>query len=70
MALHAVTYIRKKLHLENPQSATPASKRETRRGASSMIDQAAISWYSVTLHDRITAREYVDWLGSQEHPMI
>jgi hypothetical protein len=35
---------------------------------------AAISWYSVclniTLHGLITAREYVDRLGNQVHPMI
>jgi hypothetical protein len=35
---------------------------------------AAISWYSVcpiiTLHGRITARENVDRLGNQMHPMI
>jgi hypothetical protein len=35
---------------------------------------AAILWYSVgpiiTLHGRITSREYVDSLGSQVHPMI
>jgi hypothetical protein len=35
---------------------------------------AAISWYSVgpiiALHGRITAREYVDRLGNQVHPMI
>jgi hypothetical protein len=34
----------------------------------------AISWYSVgpsiTLHGRITAREYVGKLGNQVHPMI
>jgi hypothetical protein len=35
---------------------------------------AAISWYSVrliiTLYGPITAREYVDRLGNQVHPMI
>jgi hypothetical protein len=35
---------------------------------------AAISWYSVgsitTIHGQITAREYVDRLGIQVHPMI
>jgi hypothetical protein len=34
----------------------------------------AISWYSVgpitTLHSQITAREYMDRLGNQVHPMI
>jgi hypothetical protein len=34
----------------------------------------AVSWYSVgpiiTLHGRITAKEYVDRLGNQVHPMI
>jgi hypothetical protein len=35
---------------------------------------AAILWYSVgpiiTLHGQITAREYMDRLGNQVHPMI
>jgi hypothetical protein len=35
---------------------------------------AAISWYSVgpiiTLHGRITAKEYMDRLGNKVHPMI
>jgi hypothetical protein len=35
---------------------------------------AAISWYSlgpiITLHDRITAREYVERLGIQMHYVI
>jgi hypothetical protein len=35
---------------------------------------AAISWYSVgsiiTLHDQITAREYMDGLGNRHIPMI
>jgi hypothetical protein len=37
---------------------------------------AAISWYSILLiptiilHGRITAREYVDRLGTQVHPMV
>jgi hypothetical protein len=35
---------------------------------------AAILWYSVgrniTLHGQITAREYVDRVGNQLHPMI
>jgi hypothetical protein len=34
----------------------------------------SVSWYSagpiITLHGRITAREYVDRLGKQVHPMI
>jgi hypothetical protein len=42
-------------------------------GGSVMI-WAAISWYSVgpfiTLHGRIIAREYMDRLGNQVHPMI
>jgi hypothetical protein len=39
-----------------------------------MMVWAAISWYSVgpiiTLHGRITAREYVDRFGNRVHPMI
>jgi transposase len=42
-------------------------------GVSAMV-WATILWYSVgpiiTLHGRITAREYVDRLGNQVHPMI
>jgi hypothetical protein len=47
-------------------------KSET-RGDSVMV-WTAISWYPVgpivTLHGRITAREYVEKLGNQVHPMI
>jgi hypothetical protein len=50
----------------------PGSNSETRGRFCDSL--AAISWYSVgpiiTLHGRITAREYVDSLGNQVHPMI
>jgi hypothetical protein len=40
----------------------------------SMMVWAAMSWYSVCpiviLNGRITAREYVDMLGNEAHPMI
>jgi hypothetical protein len=43
-------------------------------GGGSVMIWAAISWYSVnpiiTSHGRITAREYVDRLYNQVHPMI
>jgi hypothetical protein len=43
------------------------------RGVCGMV-WAAISWYSIgpiiTLHGQITAREYMDRLGNQEHSMI
>jgi hypothetical protein len=50
----------------------PSSNREIRGG--SVMVWATISWYSVgpiiTFHVRITAKEYVDRLGNQVHPMI
>jgi hypothetical protein len=40
----------------------------------SIVVWAAISWHSfgpfIILHGRITAREYMDRLGIQMHPMI
>jgi hypothetical protein len=54
----------------NPEHLVPAMEH---RGGSVMV-WAAISWYSVgptvTLHGRITAKEYVDRLSNQVHPMI
>jgi hypothetical protein len=51
----------------------PGSSSET-RGKFFFMVWAAIPWYSdgpiITLHGRITAREYVDRLGNQVHPMI
>jgi hypothetical protein len=45
-----------------------------KRGVGSVVVWAAISWYSVgriiTPHGQITAREYVDRLCNQMHPMI
>jgi hypothetical protein len=44
-----------------------------KHGRGSVMVWAAISWCSfgpiITLHDRITAREYVDRLGNQVHSM-
>jgi hypothetical protein len=68
----AVPYIRKNLRLENTQGSLQSSITGSNRG--SVMVWAAISSYSVgpiiTLHGRITAREYVDSLGNQVHPMI
>jgi hypothetical protein len=54
----------------NPEYPVSAVKH----GEGSVMVWAAIPWYSVgsiiTLHGEITAREYVDRLGSQVHPMI
>jgi hypothetical protein len=46
-----------------------------KHGGSCVVIRAEISWYSIllvpfTLHDRITAKEYVDRLGNQVYPMI
>jgi hypothetical protein len=53
----------------NPE-CLPSSNSE----AHPVIALAAMSWFSVgiiiTIHVRITAREYVDRLGNQVHPMI
>jgi hypothetical protein len=52
----------------------PDSVPIVKHGAAPVIVWAAILWYSVvpiiTLHDRTTAREYVDRLGNQLHPTI
>lgn len=45
-----------------------------KHGGGSVMIWAAISWYStgpmVTLHGRITAKDYVTILGDQVHPMV
>jgi hypothetical protein len=52
----------------------PASKCETRGRFCDGLGSNIVVLYSVgpsiTLHGRITAREYVDRLGNQVHPMI
>jgi hypothetical protein len=55
----------------NMECLVPTVKHE---GGCVMV-WVAISWYNtvgpiITLHGRITAREYVDRLGNQVHPMI
>jgi hypothetical protein len=54
----------------NPKYLVPTVKH----GGGSVMVWAATSWYSVgfiiTLHGRITAKEYVGRLGNQGHPMI
>jgi hypothetical protein len=71
-----VPYIRKSLRLENTkgnlQSGMPGSISVTRErfcdglGSNIMVSVGLI----ITLHDRIPAREYVDKLGNQMHPMF
>jgi hypothetical protein len=52
----------------------PVSNSETRERFSHGFGSNIVVQYSVgpiiTLHGRITAREYVDRLGNQAHPMI
>jgi hypothetical protein len=54
----------------NPECLIPAVKHME----GSVMVWAAISWYSVghivIFHGGITAREYMDRLGNQVHPMI
>jgi hypothetical protein len=53
----------------NPDYPVPTVKH----GGGSMVVLVAISYFVgpiITLHSQITAREYVDMLGSQVHPMI
>jgi hypothetical protein len=54
----------------NPECLVPTVKH----GGGSVMVWAAILWYSVgpiiTLHGRITTRDYVDRLHNQVHPII
>jgi hypothetical protein len=74
--LHAVLYIRK--FLENAQgtlqSKMPGSNSETQGrlcdGLSSTIMVQYSAGHITTFRGRITAREYVNRLGDQAHPII
>jgi hypothetical protein len=76
--LYAVPYIRKSLRPENTQGSVPfrmpGSNNETRGRFCDGLGSNIMVQYSVgpniTLHDWITAREYVDRLGNQAHPTI
>jgi hypothetical protein len=78
VALHAVSYIRKSLRLENAQgslqSGMTGSNCETRGRFCDVLSSNITVQYSVgpiiTLHGRITAREYVDRLDNRAHPVI
>jgi hypothetical protein len=78
IVLHAVPYIRESLRLENtqgsPQSEMPGSDSETRGGGRFCdgLDRNIVlfCWSHYYTYGRITAREYVDKLGNQVHPMI
>jgi hypothetical protein len=48
----------------------PASNSETRRRFCDGLGRNIVVQYSVALRGRITAREYVDKLRNQIHPMI
>jgi hypothetical protein len=72
------SYIKKNLHLENSQvslqSGIPSYNSETQGRFCDGLGSSNVVQYSVgpiiTLHGRITAREYMDWFGNQVHPMI
>jgi hypothetical protein len=76
--LHDVPYIRKSLRLENAQgslqSGMPGSNSETRGRFCHGLGSNIVVQYSVgpiiTLHGRIIAREHMDKLVNQVHPMI
>jgi hypothetical protein len=78
VVLQAVPHIRKSLLLENTQgslqSGKPGSNSETQGRLCDRLHSNIVVWYSVgpiiTLHGRITTRDYVDRLGNQMHPMI
>jgi hypothetical protein len=80
VVLHAVLYVRKSLRFrEHPKKPTVrnawfGSNSETRGRFSDGLGSNIVVKYSlgtiITLHGRITAREYVDRLGNQVHPMI
>jgi hypothetical protein len=56
------------------QSGMPGSNIETQGRSCDGLGSNVVKQYSVgpiiTLHGRITAREHVDRLGNQVHPMI
>jgi hypothetical protein len=76
--LHAVPYIRKSLRLENTQenlqSRMPGSESERRGRFFDGLGSNIVVQYSVgpiiTLRGPNTAREYVDGLDNQVHPII
>jgi hypothetical protein len=78
VGLHAVPYIRKSLHLENTQgslqSGVHGSNSKTWGRFCDGLGSNIVIQYSVgpiiTLHGQITAREYLNRLGNQVHPMI
>jgi hypothetical protein len=74
MIFYAVNYVRESLCLENTQPGMSSFNSVTQYGKGSVMVWAAMLWYSVgsiiSLHRRITAREYVDRFGNHVHPMI
>jgi hypothetical protein len=78
VVLHAVPYIMKSLHLQNTQGSLQSgmlgSNIETRGrfcdGYGSNIQVQYSVCPIITLHGRITARDYVDSLGNQVRLMI
>jgi hypothetical protein len=78
VVLHAAPYIRKSIRSENTQgslqSRIPGSNNETQGRFPDGLDSNIVVQHSVgtiiTLHGRITAREYVDRLVNRVHPII
>jgi hypothetical protein len=78
VVLHAVSYIRKSIHLEYTkgriQSLMPGSINETYGRFCDGLGSNIVVQYSlgpiITFHGQITAREYMDRLGYHVHPTI
>jgi hypothetical protein len=78
VVLHALPFIRKSLSFENTQGSLqfgiPGSSSEALEKLCNGLGSNVVVQYPVgpiiTFHGRITAREYVDGLGNQAHPMM
>jgi hypothetical protein len=78
VVFHAVPYMRKGLHLENPQGSLQSGMSGSKRGTwrrfyeglgSNIMVQYSVG-FIIIFHGWITAREYMERLGNQMHPLI